>query len=375
MQEELKTILNRYKAGTASEEDTAFLESWYLEYGETHEDKYLPADQVVDARTIWAELQLDQAEAKRIRLWPRIAAAASIILCLSISGYLLLHKHEVPRFVAANHDNVIAPAGHRAILKLSGGRSILLSNVSNGVLSQKNAVINKVADSELVYHDANEKHVTPALVYDTLITPRGGHFQLVLADGTKVWMNAATVIRYPETFAGVERRVELIRGEAYFEVVHNRVMPFKVTVRNQVIRDIGTHFNVKAYDDERAIETTLLEGSVSVSNNEKHVILRPGQLSIVQNAASPIVVKQANPGKTLAWKNDHFVFDNESIQDIMQEVSRWYDVDVSYEGDMSGKQLTGSMSRSANITELLRKLEETGAVHFRVTGRKVTVTP
>lgn len=370
MQEEFKAILNRYKTGTASEKDIAFLESWYIQDGEAENSGYTPADQIADAVAIWKELKLDEHEAKRISLWPRIAAAASVIIALSIGSYFLLHK-QYRQQLAAN-DNIITPASPKAILKLAGGRSITLSAVANGPLSQQNAVINKVADSELVYRSLNK---TTALVYDTLITPRGGHFQLTLADGTKAWLNAATVIRYPETFSGKERKVELIRGEAYFEVVHNNEMPFKVAIRKQLIQDIGTHFDVKAYDDEPAVETTLLEGSVSVSLSKNQTILKPGQQSVVGNATSAIIVKQANIEKTVAWKNNHFVFDGESIQNIMQQLSRWYDVDVTYQGDVSGKTLTGSMPRNEELAETLRKLEETGTVHFRVTGRKITVLP
>jgi len=374
MQQELKAILDRYKAGTASDKDIAFLESWYLQYGEPDQDHYAPADQIADARSIWAELKLDQPETKRIRLWPRIAAAASILLCLSVGGYLLWHKPGDIQYAAVNVENRISPAGLKAVLKLPGGRSITLSDVANGIISKKNAIINKAADSALVYHQIATAR-TEVVVYDTLIVPRGGHFKLVMADGTKVWLNAATVIRYPESFISDERRVELLKGEAYFEVIHNKSMPFKVAVRNQIIQDIGTHFNVKANDDELAIETTLLEGSVSVSNNKQKVILQPGQLSVAQNTASPILVKKADPEKTLAWKNDHFVFENENIRDIMNELSRWYDVDVSYEGDMSRRQLTGSMPRSGDMAGVLRKLQETGTVHFRVLGRKIVVTP
>jgi ferric-dicitrate binding protein FerR (iron transport regulator) len=370
MQENFKALLERYKAGTATEQDIVFLESWYLQYGEDGENEYAPEDQVADAFAVWEGLQSVQLAAKRVHLWPRIAAAVSIVLCLSIGGYLLLHKKDSLSIAANDH---IGPAGNKATLTLANGKSIVLTTVKTGYLiRQPGTIINKVSDGTLLYKDQPGNKSAP--VYDTLTTPRGGHFQLVLADGTKAWLNAATVIRYPENFSGNERRVEVIKGEAYFEVVHNSSKPFKVVARGQVIEDIGTHFNVNAYDDEPAVETTLLEGSVSVTDSKQRVILVPGQQSFLKKG-SPIIVRKADLNEAVAWKDNHFIFSNDNIESIMRQISRWYNVDVSYQGDMSGKEITGSVSRSENISEVLRKLEETGTIHFKMDERRVIVMP
>lgn len=361
MQQDFKTLLNRYKAGTASEEDIAFLESWYLQYGEGSENEYAPADQIMDAKAVWDKLQPAQQKAKHAVLWARIAAAASIIIILSAVAYYSFYE----RFPQLSASNVSIK--NNVILALPNGRHIALADAQNGALT---ANISKVNGNELIYRKS-----TSAVVYDTLIVPRGGHFQLALADGSKIWLNAATVIRYPESCSVNERKIELLKGEAYFEVVHNRSKPFRVISRNQVIEDIGTRFNVKAYDDEPMVQTTLFQGSVSVADDRGKIVLKPGQQSQVKEPGSDIIVKNANLEEAVSWKNNRFIFNNDDIASIMRQISRWYDVDVTYQGDMAGKVFTGSVPRSEKVEEVLRKLEETGTVHFKLEGRKVIVMP
>ena len=361
MHDQFKNLLDRYKAGTATEEDIAFLESWYAEY-QPGGIEYDPIDQIADATAIWAELRSAQPEAKQASLWPRIAAAASIIVVLSVGAYFLSHKR-APQLSANNI------SANKVILALPGGRHIVLSDVRNEKLT---AGITKLNGNKLVYHESTS---TQTIAYDTLAVPRGGHFQLTMTDGSKIWLNAATVIRYPESCSGNERKIELVKGEAYFEVVHNAAKPFRVISRNQVTEDIGTRFNVNAYDDEPAVQTTLLEGSVSVADNKSKVILKPGQRSEVKASGSDIVVKNANVDETMGWKNNRFVFNNDDIASVMRQLSRWYDLDVVYEGDMTDKVFTGSVPRSEKADEVLRKLQETGTIHYRVEGKKIIVTP
>ncbi|MGZ3778733.1 MAG: FecR family protein, partial [Mucilaginibacter sp.] len=250
MQDQFKNLIDRYKAGTATEEDIAFLESWYTQY-QSEGAEYNPADQVMDAKAVWDKLQIAQPEAKRVSLWPRIAAAASVVLMLSAGGYFILHKAK-PQSSVSN----FVSSGNKITLALPGGRHLSLTDVQNGSLAPG---IAKVSGNELVY-TANRSAPKTTIAYDTLTVPRGGHFQLTMADGSKIWLNAATVVRYPEICSGNERKVELLKGEAYFEVIHNSSKPFRVISRNQVMEDIGTRFNVNAYDDEPVVQTTLLEG-------------------------------------------------------------------------------------------------------------------
>ncbi|HEX3383892.1 MAG TPA: FecR domain-containing protein [Mucilaginibacter sp.] len=362
MQDQFKDLLDRYKAGTATEEEIAFLESWYAEY-QPEGPEYNPADQVMDTKRIWDELQSAQPEAKRINLWPRIVAAASVVVALSVGAYFLLHRGTT--YLTAN--NIFA----KAILALPGGRHIVLADVANGKLT---AGIIKANGSELVYHEISSSQ-TSTIAYDTLTVPRGGHFQLTMADGSKIWLNAATVIRYPETCLGDERKIELVKGEAYFEVMHNSSKPFRVISRNQVTEDIGTRFNVNAYEDEPMVQTTLLEGSVSVADDKGKVILKPGQKSVVKAPGSDIIIQNANLDEAVAWKNNRFVFNNDDITSVMRQVSRWYDVEVTYDGNMTGKEFTGSIARSEKVDEVLRKLEETGNIHYRMEGKRIIITP
>lgn len=363
MHDQFKNLLDRYKAGTATEEDVAFLESWYAEY-QPEGASYDPTDQVMDAKAVWDELQSVQPAAKRITLWPRIAAAASVLIMLSVGAYFIVHR--TGSQLSANNFS----AQNNAILALPGGRHIALAGVRDGALT---GGIQKANNDELIYRETKSNQIT-ATAYDTLTVPRGSHFQLSMADGSKIWLNAATIIRYPETCSGSERRIELLKGEAYFEVVHNSSKPFRVISRNQVTEDIGTRFNVSAYDDE-AVQTTLLEGSVSVADSKGKVILKPGQQSQVKAPGADIVVNNANLDEAVAWKNNRFIFNNDDIKSVMRQISRSYDIDVSYDGDMNGKMFTGSVPRSEKVEEVLRKLEETGTIHYRMDGKKIIVTP
>lgn len=365
MQQDINDLLKRYNAGTATEEDIEFLESWYNQYQAGGPD-YHPADQVLDAITVWDGLRPAPVQAKRVSLWPRVASAASVILMLSAGGYFML-RNEKPQLSAS----ALAASGNKAILALPGGRHIALASLHNGALT---ANISKVNGNELIYRE-NKSSPKSDVKYDTLIVPRGGHFQLTMADGSKIWLNAATVVRYPETCDGNERQVKLLKGEAYFEVVHDSKKPFRVISRNQVIEDVGTRFNVNAYDDEPNVRTTLLDGSVSVADNKNKVVLRPGQQSQVNRSGSNIIVKNADVDEAVAWKNDRFIFNNDDVTSVMRQVSRWYDMDVYYEGDLTGREFTGSVLRSEKVQEVLRKLEETGTIHYRIEGKKIIVTP
>jgi ferric-dicitrate binding protein FerR (iron transport regulator) len=203
-----------------------------------------------------------------------------------------------------------------------------------------------------------------------------GTYQLTLSDGSKVWLNAATSMRYPENFAGNERKVELLYGEAYFEVAHDAKMPFKVMGAGQTIEDIGTQFNINAYENESDIKTTLLEGGIKVYNNNGSAILTPGQQAKVKNGmprSKIIVISAANTEEAVAWKNGYFRFNNEKIGSIMRQLSRWYNIDVSYEGKITDEGFYGRISRYKNISDVLKMLEDTRSVHFKVEGRRVTV--
>ena len=209
------------------------------------------------------------------------------------------------------------------------------------------------------------------MLYNTLATPRGGQYQLTLPDGSKVWLNAASSLRYPVAFLGAERRVE-VTGEAYFEVTKNASQPFKVSLRdNQEVDVLGTSFDINAYADEPEIRTTLLTGAVKTEG----VTLKPGQQAAWTLNRPVRVRSDADVEEAIAWKNGKFIFSGGDIQSVMRQLERWYDVEVDYKGDFKGVELVGVISRFKNISEILNMLEQTHTVTFQVEGRRVTVLP
>ncbi|MDB5089179.1 MAG: FecR family protein, partial [Mucilaginibacter sp.] len=276
---------------------------------------------------------------------------------------------------ATNQESAaIVPGSNKAILTLAGGKTIVLKNAANGLLAQTTAGnVLKTNNGQILYNTANKTEVVANQDnINTLSTPRGGTYQVVLSDGTKVWLNAASSISYPVAFTGKERHVSL-SGEAYFEVAKNKEMPFYVRINNVQVKVLGTHFNIAAYSDDNEITTTLLEGAVQVTKNNTHSLLRPGQKAIVNNNSDNIAVSDADIEDAMAWKNGYFIFDDDDITGIMKKVSRWYDVNVSYQGNVSDQKFGGTFYRSKSITELLQYLEKIGKNHFTVEGRRIIV--
>ena len=218
------------------------------------------------------------------------------------------------------------------------------------------------------------QHKTGAAGYNILATPNGGQYQLTLPDGTKVWLNSSSSLHFPTDFNTGERIVKL-SGEAYFEVAKNEKMPFKVMVKGMEIAVLGTDFNVMAYADENHVATTLLTGAVKVHSSVKDVLLKPGQQALLNNSNEDISVSGGDTEGAVAWKNGYFNFSNENIRSVMRKISRWYNVEVEYQGDVTHKVLWGTISRFENISEVLRMLELTGSIHFGMQGRKITVKP
>jgi len=309
--------------------------------------------------------------------WIKIAAAALIFLTAGLhffpheNKFIKTNASPVNDHTAAN----IVPGGKRATLTISKGKLILLGNAANGVLAQSVAGrVIKTKTGQIVYHDSGKTSTASGLLYNTLSTPKGGEYQVVLPDGTQVWLNAASSITYPIAFTGKDRRVSLT-GEAYFEVAKNKEKPFYVIVNRTQIRVLGTHFNVAAYNDDSEMTTTLLQGSVQLTKNNTHAMLEPGQQAIISTKADKIAISHADIDNAVAWKNGYFVFDDDDITGIMKKISRWYDVSVSYRGQVSDQKFGGTFYRSKSITELLQYLEKIGKVKFTVEGRRIIAMP
>lgn len=300
-------------------------------------------------------------------------AAAAILILISAGIFTLFNKTSKDQPIAGKQapaSEIITPGGNKAVLTLADGTTIILDSAANGTLSQQgNSKVIKKENGQLAYQSSNAAQA--AIQYNTVTTIRGGQYQLILSDGSKVWLNAASSLRFPASFAGKERSVELT-GEGYFEVVRNPAMPFKVKINGESeVSVLGTAFNINAYPDERTLNTTLIEGSVNFTAvNGESVKLKPGQQA--QSGSAVSVINNVDIDEITAWKSGWFNFDRADIASIMRQVSRWYDVEVVFQGQPSKKTFSGIVSRSHQISEVLKIMEKAG-VRFRIDGRKITV--
>jgi len=310
----------------------------------------------------------------------RWVAAAFFLILLSYGLYNLLPSSKplaVSENILAkiNPEKGILPGGNRAVLTLADGTSILLDSASNGTIaSQGSTKVIKLNTGQLVYNSTDGAAVS--ISYNTLTTPLGGQYQVTLQDGTIVWLNSGSSLRYPTIFAGAERRVE-ITGEAYFEVAKNPNQPFKVKINlssgeGGEIEVLGTHFNINAYEDEAAVKTTLLEGSVKVNHSNATSQLKPGQQLQLNKQGRVEIVNKADLEETMAWKEGRFQFENADIHYIMRQIARWYDVEVEYKEEIT-RHFGGVISRNENVTKVLNLLELTGEVNFKIAGKKIIV--
>jgi transmembrane sensor len=304
----------------------------------------------------------------------RFIAAASVII---VAGVLLFYYIQPASVFTSKHtilptnQSPVVPGKDRATLTLANGTVIDLGSSGAGILAQQGntSIINK--DGKIIYDP--RKTGNSETIYNTISTPRGGQYQLILPDGTKVWLNATSALKFPVAFAGSSRLVELT-GEAYFEVTKNPVRPFIVKVKDVEVKVLGTHFNIMAYGEEGKIATTLLEGSVHVTRDgEKHVMV-PGQEAVWKENGEFNLNEHADLEEVVSWKNGKFHFNNADIKVIMRQIARWYDVDVEYRNISSETYLGGVVSRKEDLRQLLNYFEIAGKVHFTVEGRKIIVS-
>ena len=307
----------------------------------------------------------------------RVAAAAAIIVFLAAGADLFFSNNSNRQAISENQPtkpirDIAPPVSANAVLTLADGSRIVLDSAGNGSLATQGAAsIIKLADGRIAY-TANANSVSE-VQYNTLTVPRGSKvMSLVLADGSKVWMNAESSLRYPTAFVGSERKVE-ITGEAYFEVAKNAAMPFVVKKGDMAVQVLGTHFNVNTYEDEEQMKITLLEGSVNVSQGNNKSLLKPGQQARIQNGIMN-VTNQVDIEEVMAWKNGLFNFKGDNINTVMRQLARWYDLDVYYEKQVTEKFYV-KMNRNTNVSNVFKILETTGGVHFKIEGKKIMVMP
>ncbi|MGE0078273.1 MAG: FecR family protein [Bacteroidales bacterium] len=388
---EIKLLLDSF----GSRKNQEILKSAILQYfsGEAELDALTSKeDEAAKLKQVYAKVMSDIKKEKsrsayRTLFLQRVAAAASILLFLSLGIFFYsslknnsrkeIAKNQVQP-VKKNQKYDVEPGSNKGTLTLADGSSIELEKIADGEISTQGDVRIKKENNQLVY-DASFLG-SGKVIYNRVSIPRGGEYQLTLPDGTKVWLNAGSVIAYPVAFNGDERRVS-IKGEAYFEVASayskdKKKLPFVVAVNQDAeVRVLGTHFNIKAYPGEGAIRTTLLEGSVEVKSiaSNKSMLIQPGQQAVVDKDGA-LIAKKVNTEEVIAWKNGYFYFDNASLQDVLQQLARWYDVQVLYDGAIPDRYFTGKIRRNIYLSEALEILEFT-RVNFRIEGKTIIVIP
>lgn len=373
---DVKSLIERYNNGTLSEEEKGKLESWYISEVRSNKDYQGLEDNLAKLDQNFMHI-IGAEEKKRSKFWPRVAVAASFFAILGLSLYYYNSKSPNKVEIANVEIADINPAGNKAYLTLGNGERIALTDASIGTIAeQTNVQITKTADGQLVYTIAENKSGSSSpLEYNTIETPNGGRYEIALPDGTHVWMNAASSLKYPASFASLkERRVEL-QGEAYFQVAKDKQHPFIVRTAQQEVKVLGTHFNINSYADEPEVKTTLLEGSVDISNlkSKNSKMLRPGQQAIVKDA--DLKIGDADLDQAMSWKNGDFVFVGEDLKAVMRQVARWYDVEIEYQGNINSSGVVSTISRTKKLSQVLKALQINQGIHFKVEGRRVLVMP
>lgn len=398
--ERLTILINKYLSNTATPEEEQELTAWYQAANE--QEVHWPVADEAEAAALKARLlnniQAAIHPAAQIRSIPfyrqkRWQVAAAIFVLISTGVWLWLGNAARTNPVISDTTAVqeqIVPGGDKAVLALSDGSFIVLDSADNGVLRQQgNTKIVKINSGRLAFApSAGVEQGEP--LYNKISTPKGGQYEVILPDGSHVWLNAASSLRFPAAFTTKERKVELT-GEAYFEVAKDATKPFRVHFstgagegREGIVEVLGTHFNINAYDDEASTKTTLLEGSVRVMplhsaqpaiHNSK--LLSAGQQAVIstESTNSPqIQVQTVDTEEVIAWKNGKFHFNQADIKTVMRQIARWYNVEVMYEGPVSKEKFEGEIPRNSSLSDVF-KILELSAVHFKTEGRKVIVMP
>lgn len=375
-------LINKYNNGTCTDEERAIVESWHL--SDLKNSTHLPSvEHIESVGNRMRENVLTHAKIstrKHFRLWPRIAVAASIVLVASIGFYFYNQKSINNDAIAFGGD--IAPGKNGATLTLANGRKIFINDALAGNIAEQSGVkISKSKDGQIIYEVSNNN--SGKLEYNTLSTTRGEQTQVRLPDGSLVFLNAMSSLKYPTSFKALEQRNVTLTGEGYFEIAKDKAHPFIVATDKQLVEVLGTHFNINSYSDEPSSRTTLLEGSVKLSSlsatggispqsGESNIILKPNQQATLTDGA--IKVKTVDAEDAVAWKNGQFIFEDETLENIMKSVERWYDVEITYQGSVDKqKKYWGAVSRYDKVSKVLENLQLTKNIHFKIEGRRIMV--
>jgi ferric-dicitrate binding protein FerR (iron transport regulator) len=385
------SMLDKYQDGTASSAEKTLIEEYYRRLEMAGTTELSPEEETALKEAMYKQITSSMVERDtpviplRRKNYRLAAAAAVLLLTIGAGSYYWLFKqqhaapHQQETAKAKPHD--LPPGKNAATLTLADGRTIILDSASGTISQQGGATVINL-NGQVSYAKACDKNEQAPVVYNTISTARGNQYQLILADGSKVWLNSASSLRFPTSFAGDTREVEL-DGEGYFEVATLRLrsgqkMPFHVKSNGQDVEVLGTHFNVNAYKDEETVKTTLLEGKVKVVNgqwpmvNGKTAILKPGEQAVLKGNSPFTIDHSPDLDQVMAWKNGWFEFDNTDLKTVMRQISRWYDVDVRYEMKPDKETYGGRISRNLNLSNILKMLETYG-VHYRLENKTLVI--
>ncbi|WP_316817502.1 FecR family protein [Pedobacter nyackensis] len=383
MQKDIKTILEKVSSGNGTPEEQEIARYWLHQLHQDEDSELSEQELEALSADLWSDIQEKRIPEikKRRLLWSTVAAAACLMLVCSAAFYFYRNSNSKNNTLIPSYAQDVQAGGSKAYLTLADGRKISLTDVSNGAIATQAGIkIIKTPNGQLIYTITDQKAIGKGDHYNLIETPRGGQYQLNLPDGTKVWLNAASSLKYPVDFSSKKVRKVELTGEAYFEVAkvtgkgkegnkQEGRMPFIVVADKQKIEVLGTHFNVNAYHDEHSIRTTLLEGSVKVNDR---IVLAPGEQSSF--SGRELNVKAVNASDVIDWKNGEFIFNKEPLTDILRKVSRWYNVDIVYtRSEADVPTFTGSVSKFENVSVVLRMLEETSDVRFSIVGKTIRV--
>ncbi|WP_256009316.1 FecR family protein [Desertivirga xinjiangensis] len=400
--QEFYKLAQKISEGKASEREISLYNYYYNQLQKINSSKNEESHDTEELRNeIWSRIEgdidsetNDDVPVRSITFQRYRVAAAVVLLIMSAALFFVMKPDDKTSVTAKKADvrykNDIAPGKNKAVLTLADGSSLVLDESQKGTLAEQGASkIKKTADGSLIYSPGGQSSdESKREVFNVISIPKGGQYNLTLSDGTRVWLNASSSLKFPACFNEKERVVEL-EGEAYFEVAKKLAkgssgrIPFLVKTASQTVEVLGTHFNVKAYQDDIETKTTLLEGSVrvkpvlsTVKNQQtvKSQLLVPGQQSVLLTSSHSVSVSEVDTEEAIAWKNGMFYFNNTDLKAIMTQLSRWYDINVDIQ-EMPSKQFNGILSRNVKLSKVLDMMEKTSGLKFKIEGRRVSMMP
>jgi len=363
----MEELIEQYRTGQISQTELELGIKAYWENLDLNSSELTGYQRPAMLEAILEQGKRKDAPARKLQWW-KYAAAAVFIAVMVFTGKQLMDRTREQTQTVAKAD-IKPPATNRAMITLANGKTVYLDSAANGSLASIGKMeLVKLADGKIVY-----KGTTEEVQYNTLTNPRGSRvIDITLSDGSRIWLNAGSSLTYPTAFTGDKRQLTL-KGEGYFKVTHDDRIPFIVNAKGTDVQDYGTEFNIKAYDDDADMKVTLLQGSVSVTHNSQRQMIKPGQQSIVKGNIE--INMDVDTEEVTAWKNGYFSFNKQSIQEIMQQAARWYDIEVVMETNSKEGFTILNANRDVPISKLLKSMETSGGVHFEIEGKKVIVKP